>query len=168
LIRFAAVLTGLVTLSLAGVAAQAVQAGPGVEERPAITVATASAGLDSATAVFEQLQQYQTQIEALTGRIEELEHALSQAREQEKSRYLDTDARLKQLEQAPKAPAAVVAPVGPVAVPAAGNDEKAMFDRARALVREKKFDEAIAAVGAQGKQLPTGELFPWALYGAGE
>lgn len=158
-------------LGLAGNTAQAGEAGPGIEERPAVTAGASTAAAvnpDLSITVFEQLQQYQSQIETLTGRIEQLEHALSQAREQEKARYLDTDARLKQLEQAPKA-AAPVAAATPVAdAPSAGDDEKALFDRARALVREKKFDDAITAFGEQIRQYPNGELFPSALYWLGE
>ncbi|MFZ5723139.1 MAG: YbgF trimerization domain-containing protein [Pseudomonadota bacterium] len=148
------------------------QAGPGVEERPAVTAARAAADApDISIAVFEQLQQFQSQVEALTGRIEQLEHALTQAREQEKARYLDTDARLKQLEQAKPAaavPAATAEP--PAATPAAtaGSDEKTLFEQARALVREKKYDAAIDAFGEQLKQFPRGELVPSAMYWLGE
>lgn len=169
-VRLVALFSLGLALGIAGNTAQAGEAGPGIEERPAVTAASSSAASqDLSITVFEQLQQYQSQIETLTGRIEELEHALSQAREQEKARYLDTDARLKQLEQAPKAAAPVAAAAAPVAdAPAAGDDEKVLFDRARALVREKKFDDAIAAFGDQVKQYPNGELFPSALYWLGE
>lgn len=167
--------TLVVTLPLLlPLAATAGQAGPGVEERPAVTAATAAAATqDLSVAVFEQLQQFQSQIETLTGRIEELEHALQQAREQEKARYLDTDARLKQLEQQVAKAAAAAATPAAVDAPAAtestvDGDEKAVYDRARALVREKKFDEAIAVFNQQLKQFPQGELAPSAMYWLGE
>ncbi|MFP5441396.1 MAG: YbgF trimerization domain-containing protein [Gammaproteobacteria bacterium] len=170
-VRLVAFLSVGLALGFVANTAQAGQAGPGIEERPAVTAAAsaaASSAPDLSIAVFEQLQQYQAQIETLTGRIEELEHALSQAREQEKARYLDTDARLKQLEQAPKASAPVAATTPEAQAPAAGDDEKVLFDRARALVREKKYDEAITAFGEQIKQYPNGELFPSAMYWLGE
>lgn len=152
-------------------AVMASEAGPGIEERPAVTAATtAAAAQDLSTSVFQQLQDYQSQIEKLNGRIEELEHALAQEREQEKTRYLDTDARLKQLEQAKQQPAvAAAAPVAEAPAAAAGdNDEKAAFERARGLVREKKYDDAISAFEQQLKQFPRGELAPSAMYWLGE
>ncbi len=160
-----------VALLAAGVA-MAGKTGPGIEERPAVTVgaaasATATAS-DVSVTVFEQFQQYQAQIEALTGRVEELEHALSQAREQERARYLDVDGRLKALEQAPKAAQPVAAPVETAAEPAAGDDEKVLFERGRALVREKKYDDAIGAFEQQLKQFPRGELVPNAMFWLGQ
>lgn len=141
--------------------------GPGVEERSAVTPAgSAAAAQDLSVTVFEQLQQYQGQIEALTGRIEELEHALRQAREQEKARYLDLDARLKQLEQGARPAAAE----GTAAAPAADvvSDEQATYDRATTLVREKKYDDAITAFEQQLKQFPRGERAPMAMYWLGQ
>lgn len=143
--------------------------GPGIEERPAITASQGAAPVqDVSVTVFEQLQQYQSQIELLTGRIEELEHALKQASDQERARYLDTDTRLKQIEQqsSTSTSAPVAAPAAAVAAPA--GDEQAMFDRARELIRDKKYDDAITAFGEQIKAWPAGELFPSAMYWLGE
>ncbi len=146
--------------------------GPGIEERPAVTASSGAASAqDISVTVFEQLQQYQSQIETLTGRVEELEHALQQARDQEKARYLDTDSRLKQLEQQSTVAAPATASTAPAAT-STGNtsvgDEQAMFERARDLVRSKKYDEAITAFGEQLKAYPVGDLFPSAMYWLGE
>lgn len=154
------------------------QTGPGIEERPAVTPVTGggsaatggAAATDLSVTVFEQFQQFQTQIEALTGRIEQLEHDLQQSREQDRARYIDLDSRLKALEQAAKQrPADGSATAVPAdAVPAATDDEKALFDRALALVREKKFDDSITVFEQQLKQFPRGELAPVAMYWLGE
>lgn len=148
------------------------QTGPGVEERPAVNATTAGAlpgagSSDLSVTVFEQFQQFQAQIEALTGRVEQMEHELRQARDQERARYVDTDARLKALEQAAKQrPADAVVPAD--TVPAVGDDEKVLFDRALVLVREKKYDDAIGTLEQQLRQFPRGELAPAAMYWLGE
>lgn len=147
--------------------------GPGIEERPAVTAGAAASATamaaDVSVTVFEQFQQYQAQIETLTGRVEELEHALSQAREQERARYVDLDGRLKALEQAPKAAAPVAAaPAETVPAQAAGDDEKVLFERGRGLVRDRKYDDAIVAFEQQLKQFPRGELVPNAMFWLGQ
>lgn len=152
-----------------------VAAAPGVEERPAMTAAAAAASSrDLSVAMFEQFQQFQAQLDALTGRIEELEHALRQAAEQDKARYLDIDARLKQLEQAAQRPAAAPSAGAPATAPGASpvetadSDEKALYDRAVALVKDKQYDASISAFEQQLKQYPRGEMAPLAMYWLGE
>ena len=125
---------------------------------------------DAAVVVYEQLQQFQQQIELLTGRIEQLEHALSQAAEQQRTQYVDLDSRLQALRQAPGQTAA-----GPAVVPAAAegireglDDEQAIYDHAQSLVRDRRFDDAIKGFERQLKQYPRGELAPQAMYWLGE
>lgn len=158
----------LALLLAAGLAPALVRAAPGIEERPAITASAAASSRDLSVAMFEQFQQFQAQIDALTGRIEELEHALGQAREQDKARYLDLDARIKQLEQAARQPAPSASV--PAAPPSgsADSDEKALYDRAAALVKDKQYDAAISAFEQQLKQFPRGEFAPQAMYWLGE
>jgi len=153
---------------------------PGVEERSAGNAPAASSP-DVAVIVYEQFQQFQAQIEALTGRVEQLEHELKQQREQEKARYVDVDARIgkleKSVEEAGKVAAARTAarpsdeqPAEPATADAttAAEDEQALFDRGLVLVREKKFDDAISAFEQQLKRFPRGELTPTAMYWLGE
>lgn len=149
-----------------------VSAAPGVEERSAGIMAAAPA-VDTSVAVFEQLQRFRQEVEDLTGRVEQLEHQLRQAREQERARYVDLDGRIVTLEKAaekaeqkPAADAPAVA-VAPDATPA-GDDEQALFDKALALVREKKYDDAIGAFEQQLKRFPAGELVPTTMYWLGE
>lgn len=163
----------LVVAALAGGQAWAGQEAPGVEERPAGrpaatgTAPAAAGAADVSVAVFEQFQQFQSQVEVLTGRVEQLEFELRQAREQERARYVDLDARLKALEQsARQRPAESAAAADPA--PAGADDEKALFDRGLAQVREKKYDAAINAFEVQLKQFPRGELAPTAMYWLGE
>lgn len=154
---------------------------PVIEERaatqraPVAVVAPASpavaSGSDAAVAVFEQLQQYQAQIEALTGRVEELEHQLKQARDQQRAQYVDLDGRVNALQQAKAVaaePVGAVPAVPVVVVPPAAGDEKGLYESAQALVREKKFDDAIKVFEQQLKQYPRGELTPQAMYWLGE
>lgn len=152
---------------LVGTAAAGVS-GPDIEERAAATPATlaSAAASDAAIAVFEQIEQLQSQIDALNGRVEELEHALEQSRREQKARYLDVDARLGALEQAGAAP--VLPP--DAAVPAAGpEDEKTQYERSRDLVvKERRFTEAITGFERQLADYPKGEYAPLALYWLGE
>ena len=153
-----------------------VLAAPGVEERNAGNAGAVAPSTDQSIAVFEQFQQFQSEIETLTGRVEQLEHALGQARDQDRARYLDLDARIKALELAAQKPAAeagaatvpAAAAAAGTALPAATDDEKALFDRALALVREKKYDAAIDQFEQQLKLFPRGELAPTAMYWLGE
>lgn len=164
------------------VLAGAVQAAPGVEERTAGNPQASATTPDVAVIVFEQFQQFQAQIEMLTGRVEQLEHELKQAREQEKARYVDVDGRISKLEKSvddlAKAATAKAAEKLPSDKPGetvaiaenkdSVDDEQAMFDRGLVLVREKKFDEAIGAFEQQLKRYPRGELTPTAMYWLGE
>lgn len=158
-------------------------AAPDVEERSAGGGGSASAGGDLSVVVFEQFQQFQSQVEALTGRVEQLEHELKVAREQEKARYVDLDARVgsveksveaaaKAAEQAVKAQAAAAETGDKPAAGPAGTvtegDEQSLFDAGLALVKEKKYDDAITAFEQQLKRFPRGELAPTAMYWLGE
>lgn len=162
--------------------AQAGQTGPGVEERPTAPSGPAFRGMppaeslsaDLSVTIYERFQQFQGQLEVLTGRIEQLEYELRQEKEQSRVRYLDIDARLNALQQASRSTVGVVggsadSTAGSAAQSAAGSDdEKAAYARATGLVREKKYDEAIKAFDAQIKDFPRGELTPLAMYWLGE
>lgn len=162
-------------LALAVVAAGASAAdGVRVEDRSTGQAASPSSASsregDAAVVVFEQLQQFQSQIEALTGRVEQLEHALRQSSEQQRVQYLDLDGRINALKQAPVA----AAPDAPVEAgtnpesPQAADAGQASYDKAQALVRERRFDEALKAFEQHLKQYPRGELAPQAMYWLGE
>lgn len=152
------------------------QAGPAVEDRPAPTSGAASRAssaegpsTDLSVTVFERFGQFQSQLETLTGRIEQLEHELRQAREQARVRYVDMDARLNALQQNAKPGDADTGGSADVALAQPGvDDEKAAYDRATGLVRASKFDDAIKAFDAQLKDFPRGELAPLAMYWLGE
>lgn len=164
------------------------QSGPGIEERPTVTPglpaadgaalrstvsSDAGSSPDISVTVFEQFQQFQMQIEALTGRIEQLEHALQQSSAQERARYVDLDSRIRALEQAAKQrPVDASSASVPGAVEPTDTEqidpEKAQFDRALSLVRAQKYDDAIDAFQQQLKQFPRGELAPVAMYWLGE
>jgi tol-pal system protein YbgF len=155
---------------------------PGVEERSAGNATGATSSPDVAVIVFEQFQQFQAQIEALTGRVEQLEHELKLVREQEKARYVDLDARVAKVEQAIEeaantaaakaaqspAPESAAESTAAAGTSSETDDEQALFDRGLLLVREKKFDEAIGAFEQQLKRFPRGELTPTAMYWLGE
>lgn len=141
-------------------------------EQPASSVAAASAREgDAAVVVFEQLQQVQLQMEALTGRIEQLEHELRRATEQQRAQYLDLDGRIISLSQragpaepeADQAGTTASTPASPEVDP-----EQMAYEKAQSLVRERRLDEAIKAFEQQLKQHPRGELVPQAMYWLGE
>lgn len=157
-------------LLAAGAVHAAGASGPVVEERSAapgfVPAAAASPEGDAAVVVYEQLQQFQAQIEMLTGRIEQLEHSLARATEQQRTQYVDLDTRIQALQQAPSTSATVVQ-TAPAGSEDAG-DEQALYEHAQSSVRDRKFDDAIKGFEQQLKQYPRGELAPQAMYWLGE
>lgn len=154
----------------AGTAAPVVEDRSSLPQRP-VAASSGSAGADSAVVVFEQLQQFQAQVEALTGRVEQLEHELAQLREQQKTQYVDVDRRLSALAAQPAAAAAVPpgldpAPATPTNV--ADGGEQGLYDQAQGFVRERRLEDAIRAFTHQLRQFPRGELAPQAMYWLGE
>lgn len=172
--------TRVILLPLALAIGSTVFAAPGVEERNAGAPSSSTAASDMSVVVFEQIQQFRAQIEVLTGRVEQLEHDLRQAREQERARYIDLDARIAAIEKAavaaekaakavPVAAPDAVASSSTPALPAPSvEEEQALFDQALLLVREQKYDAAIVAFEQQLKRFPRGELTPTTMYWLGE
>lgn len=144
-------------------AAATVAAGP-VAAGPA-----EDSGSDASTAMFEQLQSMRSLIESLTGRIEELENAQRLAREEQKARYLDLDARINALGNTPAAAAAVGTPATtPAPVDAGSNAERDEYEAAKQLVLNSRYTEAIKAFERYLKNYPRGEYMAHALYWLGE
>lgn len=147
---------------------------PGAAATAAVPAQAAPAddnGSDASTAMFEQLQSMRSLIEGLTGRIEELENAQHQAREEQKARYLDLDARINALGQ-PAAGAAAAAGAPAASTPAAatpgGNAERDEYEAAKQLVLDSRYTEAIKAFERYLKNYPRGEYMAHALYWLGE
>jgi tol-pal system protein YbgF len=132
-----------------------------------------------------RIEQLQRDVQQLRGEIEVQNHTLEEMRRRQKELYLDTDRRLRKLEAAPSIPAATaVLPVETVpasgaesGVPAAmpppvpapsGQDEKAAYDMAYALLNDRRYPDAAKAFGQFVTAYPQSEYTDNARYWLGE
>lgn len=112
----------------------------------------------------------QTELRALRGQLEELQHSLETLRDQQRDMYGDLDKRLQALEgggatlAAPPgaAPAGVAAPV-----PASGGDREA-YQAAFELMKASKYNDAAAAFSQYLARYPQGSMLDNAQYWLGE
>ena len=122
--------------------------------------------------LYNQLQQMQQELSVLRGMVEEQAHEISQLKDQQRQRYLDLDHRLNQLKTA--APAQAAAPVTAadttsVPVPQDNSfDDHATYNKAIALMRERKFQEGIALLEDLLQKAPASAYVPNAQYWLGE
>jgi tol-pal system protein YbgF len=98
------------------------------------------------------------QVRQLRGDIDELQHALEQARAQQRDQYLDLDTRLRAAETALTAAQSTVAGAGP----------EAEYQAAFNLLKDGKYDEASIALRDFVSKYPQHELAPNAMYWLGE
>lgn len=105
-----------------------------------------------------QLDELTTQLRALRGDLDELQHQLEQARAQQKDQYVDLDTRLRAAESALTTAQASVTPGGP----------EAEYQAAFNLLKDGKYDEAATALRSFLSKNPKHELAPNAMYWLGE
>ena len=120
--------------------------------------------------LYSQLQQLQQELTQLRGMVEEQAHEISQLKNQQRQRYLDLDHRISQLKAAPAEPpvqAAANEPAKPPSAPADFDDKKA-YNNAIALMRERKFQEAIGLLSQLIERAPDSDYMPNAQYWLGE
>ena len=132
---------------------------------------------DAAGVLFGQLQDLQQEVMTLRGVIEAQERRIGQLETEQRERYLDLDRRLSLIGTGGM-PAVTTDPVAaPGASPggAVGGgavdgpiDERAAYERAFALTREKRFEEAIPAFRRVIDDHPGGQYVPNAWYWLGE
>lgn len=137
--------------------------------------------------LVNQVQQLQSEVQALRGQVEELQYRLQQFQNASRDQYVDLDSRLGRLEgRAPLAGTggeAPVAPDGTVDLPAqtdagqvaagsnddpAAGDPEADYDRAFAALRDGDFASASRLFNAFIAKFPSSRLTPNAYYWLGE
>lgn len=143
------------------------------------------------TDMLNQLSQLRTQMQALQGTVEQLQHENEQLKQRNRDQYLDLDGRLNRLESGPAQPqpggasapaAAVPAPpktgaAAPERAPtvrgdagslAVAGDERAAYNVAFDALKAGKYDESAQLFQGFMEQYPNGVYTPNALYWLGE
>ncbi len=122
--------------------------------------------------LYNQLQQMQQELSQLRGLVEEQAHELSQLKDQQRQRYLDLDHRLNQLRNAapaqPAETAAIPETSAPAATPDTSFDDHATYNKAIALMRERKFEEGIGLLEELLEKAPASNYLPNSQYWLGE
>lgn len=111
--------------------------------------------------LYGQIEQLQQEVQSLRGLVEEQANELDRLKNEQKERYLELDRRLSQiLTQGQAAPVA----------PSSGSDagDAAQYDAAFALVRDKRYPEAIKAFSAFTAKYPKSVYTPNAYYWLGQ
>ncbi|PIE41919.1 MAG: tol-pal system protein YbgF [Gammaproteobacteria bacterium] len=131
--------------------------------------------------LYNQLQQVQQELSELRGMLEQQTHQISQLKQQQRQRYLDLDHRINQLKKANPAAIAVpsVVPEADIQNPSqkpspdtadTHNDfsDRKTYDQAIVLMRERKFESAIALLEKLLAASPNSSLVPNSEYWLGE
>ena len=121
--------------------------------------------------LYNQLQQMQQELAELRGLVEQQSYELNQLKEQQRQRYLDLDHRLNQLKSSPVATGSTPAPiaVSESVTPAKPTfDDKAVYDEAIGLMRERNFPQAIRLLEDLVATAPQSSYVPNAQYWLGE
>ena len=148
-----------------------------VAQPPLETTATPITGTDSGSLML-RVQQLEADVRRLNGLLEEATQALRLLEAQSLERYVDLDRRLAsgapaEIEDGADSTGAAPVPV-PSETPTAGRavdaqeGEEAAYRAAYELVREREFDEAVAAFTAFLADFPFGRYAPNAHYWLGE
>jgi len=134
-----------------------------------------SGGAGSPAELVYQLELLQQEVQELRGIVEQQTYQINQMRDEQRDRYLDLDRRISALSQgsapqsaAPVEKSASAAPISRPNVTPAFNDEQGEYQAAFNLIRDKKYDQATAALNGFAKKYPDGSLTPNAYYWLGE
>ena len=145
--------------------------------QPPVETTAPITGTDSGSLML-RVQQLEADVRRLNGLLEEVTQALRLLEAQSLERYVDLDRRLASgapagIEEGAESTSAAPVPV-PSETPAAGRavdaqeGEEAAYRAAYELVREREFDEAVAAFTAFLADFPFGRYAPNAHYWLGE
>ena len=120
-----------------------------------------------------QMQQMQQELMTLRGMVEELSFDLQQAKQQSKDRYVDLDRRISELRAGTAAvgtgSGAATPDSGATGVVVSDNEaEQQQYDQAKDLIRQKKYDEAVAAFSKYISDYPNSAYTANAWYWMGE
>lgn len=129
---------------------------------------------DSASVLFGQLQDLQQEVMMLRGVVETQQQTIDRLERESKERYLDLDRRLSRIGSGGAAPAgASVSPADASSAAAMSSGdgaggERAAYEKAFGLTRDKQFDQAIPAFRKLIEDYPGGQYVPNAWYWLGE
>ncbi|MDX1696398.1 MAG: tol-pal system protein YbgF [Ketobacteraceae bacterium] len=120
--------------------------------------------------LYNQLQQLQQEMSELRGMVEQQAYQINQLKDQQRQRYLDLDHRINQLKSSPASATTEQPADSQSAVPAASAnfDDKKAYNDAIALMRERKFKDAIGLLEQVVEKAPQSEYLPNAQYWLGE
>ncbi|MCL6416328.1 tol-pal system protein YbgF [Aestuariirhabdus sp. Z084] len=133
--------------------------------------------------LYYQLELLQQEVQTLRGMLEEQSHAMRLMKQEQRDRYIDLDRRIGQLSNPGLSTAQQPAVVGnakpgidtaPTPSTTSGGQggnpevEKAAYSEAFALIKERKFDDAVVALKAFLEQYPSGAYSANARYWLGE
>ena len=133
-----------------------------------------------ATELVNQIGQLRAETQELRGQIEVLQQQLEQAKQAQRTQYLDLDSRLNRVEGAtPATPAATMEPpasdapvasASPAPAPAAvaGKGERGAYDHAFEALKDGDYVESSRRFRDFLAAFPAGQLAPNALYWLGE
>ena len=116
-------------------------------------------------------QQMAEEVMQLRGLVEQLSYEIEVLKSQSKERYIDLDARILDLyrQQQDLSTNTAAAPVAPAnQAPAISNDEQALYDKARNLMKARDYDAAISEFQRVTTQYPQSNLAANAWYWLGE
>ena len=131
----------------------------------------ASANPNPQAELFYQLQVLQQEVLELRGLVEEQAHELKRLKQQRHDDYMDLDRRISGAGTKPGAAVTPTTEPSPGATPVtavAGSGEKQRYRAAYDLIRQRQFDEAIAALDGYLGEYPQGQYSANAHYWLGE
>lgn len=112
--------------------------------------------------LYGQIEQLQQEVQTLRGLVEEQGSELNRLKNEQKERYLELDRRLSQILNQGQSQGS--------SAPAAANDagDAAQYDAAFALVRDKRYPDAVKAFSAFVSKYPKSSYTPNAYYWLGQ
>jgi len=134
---------------------------------------SATVGNSGASSMFQQFQQFESDVAELRGIVEEQSHLIETLQREQKEQYIDLDRRLTLLMQGQAAAAAPVTPgggngSGATTPSSSGNPERDAYTAAFNLTKSKRYTDAIAAFDQMLVTYPNGEFSGNAYYWLGE
>lgn len=140
-------------------------------------IARAPVNTSSPADLLYQLELLQQEVQSLRGIVEEQQYQIKQMRDEQKDRYLDLDRRISALNSnAPNVPSTNGSSIAPIERPSVGQpgrqplgvNEKSAYQAAFDLIRNKRYDDAIAAFSTFVQDYPRGDYTGNAFYWLGE
>jgi tol-pal system protein YbgF len=118
--------------------------------------------------MYLKLQSLEAENRSLRGNVEQLNYQLQQLQERQRQFFLDTEKRMQELESRSAAPALGGLESNPEYAAALAEGEEAQYRKAFNLLKDRKYEESIAAFEAFNSAFANSSLAPNAYYWMGE